>query len=128
MWRRRPNMGKHNQVHNSTEMTYTTTHYLQAVQTEIMYRAQQILTKDTNEPALVYAQWIKQLAHLEYFLMKSEFGNQNTNPIHNITTAIHIAYIRDQDDNGGRNGALWEAMREHFYYHLGLSLLDKKEL
>ena len=120
-------MGKHNQVYSSTEMTYTTAHYLQAVQTEIAYRAQQILTKDNDDPALTCALWLTQLAHLEYFLIKSEFGSQNTNPIHNITSAIHIAYIRDQDDNRGRNSALWEAMREHFYYHLGLSLLDKNE-
>ena len=121
-------MGKHNQVHNSTEMTYTTTHYLQAVQTEIMYRAQQILTKDNDDPAMSVAFTLKQLAYLEYFLMKPEFATKDTIPKHAIMSAIHIAYIRDQDDNGGRNGALWEAMREHFYYHLGLSLLDKKEL
>jgi hypothetical protein len=121
-------MGKHNQVHNSTEMTYTTEHYLQAVQTEIMYRAQQILTKGNNEPCLHIAEWIMKLGYIEYFLLNSEFSRINELQTRHIMTAIHIAYIRDQDDNGGRNGALWEAMREHFYYHLGLSLLDKKEL
>ena len=99
-------------------MTYTTTHYLQAVQTEIMYRAQQILTKDNDDPAIPIAFRVVQLSYIEVVLLNPEFATKDTIPKQAIMSAIHIAYIRDQDDNRGRNGALWEAMREYFYYHI----------